>query len=117
MKPTRSKLPLDTVDLLSGPAFVITMLAEARALRKAPQLREFGDLDDWSLEELSDPSLPADPLIPVGYERRDTRASLTMLAGNVAVNLALAGVYGRINSWLIRLFSCALSAAGQMPFE
>ncbi len=99
-KSATRKLPLDTVDLLSGPAFVVTMLAEARALRNAPERREPGDLDHWTREELSDPSLPPDPLIPVGYEKRDTRASLTMLAGNVAVNLALAGVYGRINSWL-----------------
>ena len=34
------------------------------------------------------PELPPDPLVPVGYERDDTKASLTMLAGNVAVNLA-----------------------------
>ena len=95
----RRKLPLDTVDLISGPAFVVTMLAEARSLRGRTQ-REMGDLDSWTREELSDPSLPPDELIPVGYEPRDTRASLTMLVGNVTVNLALAGVLGKVNSWI-----------------
>ena len=41
--------------------------------------------------------LPADPLVPVGYERRDTVASLSMLLGNVAVNLAAAGAIGTLN--------------------
>ena len=82
------KLPIDKVDLASGPIFIITMLAEARALRNRP-LRELGDLDHWTKEELADPSLPPDELIPVGYERRDTAASLTMLVGNVAVNAGL----------------------------
>ena len=77
--------------------FALTMWAEARALRRAPQLRRPHDLDDWTREELSDPTPPADPLVPVGYERRDTAASLTMLAGNVAIGLALAGVLGRVN--------------------
>ncbi len=97
----KTSLPLDTIDLLSGPMFAVTMLAEARSLRNRER-REFGDLDDATREELSDPSLPADPLVPVGYERRDTVASLTMLAGNVAVNLALAPVLGRINRFLYR---------------
>jgi sterol desaturase/sphingolipid hydroxylase (fatty acid hydroxylase superfamily) len=34
--------------------------------------------------------------VPVGYERRDTTASLAMLAGNVAVNLAVAGAVGAL---------------------
>ena len=40
--------------------------------------------------------LPPDPLVPVGYERRDTVTSLTMLLGNVAVNLAVAGAVGSV---------------------
>lgn len=85
---TLKSLPIDTVDLLSVPMFVSTMLWESRVLATR-ELREEGDLDDATAEELSDPSLPADPLVPVGYERRDTRASLTMLGGNIAVNLAV----------------------------
>ena len=96
-----SGLPLDWVDLLSGPAFVATMLWEYRALKDRPH-RRLGDMDHLTRAELSDPSLPPDPLVPVGYERRDTAASLTMLAGNVAVNLAYAGVLAKANGWLFR---------------
>ena len=74
MKSLNSR-PIDTVDLLSLPAFVGTMLWESHVLARR-DLREFGDLDDATPEELSDPALPADPLVPVGYERRDTTASL-----------------------------------------
>ncbi len=96
----RTSLPLDAVDLASAPIFAVTMLAEARALRNRPELREVGDLADATREELSDPSLPPDPLVPVGYERRDTVASLSMLVGNVAVNLAAATVLGKVNKAL-----------------
>ena len=97
----KTSLPLDAVDLASAPLFAVTMLAEARALKNRPELREMGDLDDATREELSDPSLPADPLVPVGYERRDTAASLSMLVGNVAVNLATATVLGKVNKALL----------------
>ena len=73
-------LPIDKTDLVSLPMFALTMMAEARELNSRSELREHGDLDDWTRGELSDPSLPADPLVPVGYERSDTRASLWMLA-------------------------------------
>ena len=93
--------PIDTIDLLSLPAFVGTMVWESRVLAKR-ELREFGDLDDATPEELSDPSLPPDPLVPVGYERRDTQASLAMLAGNVAVNLAIAGAVGAMGRFVYK---------------
>ncbi len=86
--------------MASGPLFIITMLAEAKALKNQPELRSPGDLDDWTKEQLSDPSQPPDPLIPAGYESRDTKASLAMLAGNVAVNLAMAGLLGRAHDAL-----------------
>ena len=35
--------------------------------------------------------------MPVGYERRDTVTSLTMLLGNVAVNLAAGGAVGKLS--------------------
>lgn len=98
----RTSLPLDKVDLVSGPVFIITMLAEARALRRRPVLREMGDLDGWSKEQLGDPSEPGDELIPVGYEARDTAASLAMLVGNVAVNVAYAGALTKANQFLFR---------------
>lgn len=93
---------LDLLDLASGPFFVITMLLEARDLRTRRELRELGDLDHASAEELSDPRLPADPLVPLGYERRDTAASLSMLAGNVVADLATAAVLGSTLRFLAR---------------
>ena len=83
------KLPLDKVDIASGPIFIATMLWEAKILRERNQ-REFGDLDSWTGEQLSDPTDPPDPLVPVGYDTTDTRASLLMLLGNVTVNALLA---------------------------
>ncbi len=99
-------LPIDKTDMVSIPLFVVTMMAEANHLKNRPELREHGDLDSWSREELSDPTLPPDPLVPVGYERRDTRASLVMLLGNITINLALSGVLGRVHRKLFdrRLF-------------
>lgn len=101
MAPDKAKPILDKVDLASGPIFIATMLWEYRVLKNRPH-REMGDLDDWTKDELADPSEPGDELIPVGYERRDTAASLAMLAGNVAANLVYAGVYGRLNRFLYR---------------
>jgi len=100
MKPSNPR-PIDKVDMASGPIFIATMLWEARALRQR-DLREPGDLDSATAAELCDPSLPPDPLVPVGYEKRDTAASLAMLVGNVTVNLAVAGVLGRINARLYK---------------
>jgi len=94
-------MPLDALDLVAIPYFVITMVAEYRALRRR-RLRTFGDLDDATPEQLSGPQLPPDPLVPVGYERRDTVASLAALAGSVAINLALAGPHDRIEGALHR---------------
>ncbi len=52
--------PIDTVDLLSLPVFVGTMVWESRVLARR-DLREFGDLDDATAEELSDSATPAGP--------------------------------------------------------
>ena len=93
----KRSLPIDKTDMVSVPLFVVTMLAEARALKSRPELRQMGDLDDWTRDELSDPSLPPDPLIPVGYEPRDTKASLIMLVGNITVNLTMASVIGKVH--------------------
>jgi len=91
----KRSLPIDKTDMVTLPFFVATMMAEAKVLRERSELRELGDLDHWTPEQLSDTSPPPDPLIPVGYEPRDTKASLTMLAGNIALNLAWAGLVGR----------------------
>ena len=94
-------LPIDTVDLLSVPMFVGTMVWESRVLAKR-ELREPGDLDEATGAELSDPLMPSDPLVPVGYEARDTKASLSMLAGNIAVNLAMAGAVGALSKFVFK---------------
>lgn len=94
-------MPLDALDLVAIPYFVITMVAEYRALRRR-RLRTFGDLDDATPEQLSGTQLPPDPLVPVGYERRDTVASLAALAGSVVINLALAAPHDRIEGALHR---------------
>lgn len=96
----KRSLPVDTIDLLSLPMFAATMVAEAQLLKRRPELRLPGDLDDATPAELSDPSLPPDPLVPVGYERRDTVASLTMLAGNIAVGFASMTVLGKLSRFV-----------------
>lgn len=93
--------PIDLVDLLSLPTFIVTMIWESRVLAKR-ELRNEGDLDTATREELADPTLPADPLIPVGYEPRDTKASLTMLGGNIVVNLAMLGAVGAMNKYVFK---------------
>ncbi len=91
------RLPgVDRVDLASLPYFAITMVAEGRALAKHTT-REPG-----SLLEPSDPGTDPDPLIPVGFERRDTVASLAMLVGNIAVNTATRAPLARLGERLFR---------------
>jgi sterol desaturase/sphingolipid hydroxylase (fatty acid hydroxylase superfamily) len=93
---------LDLVDKLSLPLFAATMLAEAAALRKVDPKRPIDDLDGADLVALAGPQLPADSLVPVGYERRDTVASLSMLAGNVAVTFATAAALGKLHGFLFK---------------
>jgi sterol desaturase/sphingolipid hydroxylase (fatty acid hydroxylase superfamily) len=93
---------LDPLDLASLPYFVSTMFVEHAKLRRAPELRTLGDLADADLETLSGTQLPADPLVPLGYERKDTVASLSMLVGNVAFALATAGLLERLDRALFK---------------
>ena len=93
---------LDAVDLASAPLFVVTMLAEHAALRRATQQRFVGDLAEADDATLSGTQQPADRLVPFGYERNDTAASLAMLAGNVAFALATAGVLQRLDRAVFR---------------
>ena len=92
---------LDAVDLASAPLFVVTMLAEYAWLRKVPK-RTDGDLDDADQATLSGTQLPPDPLVPVGYERKDTTASLSMLVGNVAFSFVTAAAFSRFDRLLFR---------------
>jgi len=91
--PNRTGRPIDAVDLASIPMFVGSMIAEAFVLRRRPPIEE---IDVEPAIRLAPHDLPPDPLVPVGYERRDTVTSLTMLLGNVAVNLAMARAVGSL---------------------
>ena len=88
--------PIDALDLAEIPIFVGTMITEALVLRRRAAKREA--VDPGAVAVLGPHDLPADPLVPLGYERRDTAASLAMLLGNVAVNLAAAGVIGKLST-------------------
>jgi sterol desaturase/sphingolipid hydroxylase (fatty acid hydroxylase superfamily) len=86
---------------LSLPYFAITMAAEWWVLRNRHQ-RTLGDMRDATPDELSGRQLPPDPLVPLGFERRDTVASLAALAGSVVINAALLGPHGRLEKALFR---------------
>lgn len=75
-------------------SFVATMIGEWWVLRKRPK-REYGDLASATREELSDSTSPADELVAVGYEARDTAASLAMLAGSLVMGEVVWGPFNR----------------------
>ena len=79
----RSSIPLDKVDLASSPLFVATMLAEHRTLERRLERLDTGEHDDR--------------LVPLGYERRDTTASLWMLVGNITVSLLTLSAVSRLH--------------------
>ena len=83
------------------PIFVVSMIAENWYLKQQPQ-RTFGDLDAFSPTELSSNMLPGDPLVPVGYEKQDTQASLSALVGSVAAGLTTLVVTHKLDTWLYR---------------
>ena len=56
----------DAIDLLSVALFIGTMVTESAYLKNKPKP-----------DELSGTQLPPDALVPLGYERRDTTASLS----------------------------------------
>jgi sterol desaturase/sphingolipid hydroxylase (fatty acid hydroxylase superfamily) len=89
---------LDPIDKASVPLFIATMMWERSKLRRAPRLRTFGDLRNADRDTLAGDSPTPDPLVPLGYERKDTTASLTMLAGNVAIAFATASMLQRLDS-------------------
>ena len=93
---------LDALDLVSGPIFVITMLTEANVLKRRKYKRTLGDLDTANAQMLSGTQRPADPLVPLGYERKDTAASLSMLVGNVAFGLLSLTLLARLDQFLYR---------------
>jgi hypothetical protein len=92
---------LDLVDKLTLPMLAVTMAAEYWALKSVPK-RTFGDLRDADEQTLSGTQLPADPLLPVGYERRDTVASLSMLAGSIVIGFATATTFAKFDRYLFK---------------
>jgi sterol desaturase/sphingolipid hydroxylase (fatty acid hydroxylase superfamily) len=94
-------LELDAIDKASIPLFVLTMLGEWWLLRDRPQ-RTLGDMYDATPEQLSGSQLPPDALVPIGYERRDTVTSLTMLLGSVAAGVVFAGAFTKADKWLFK---------------
>ena len=98
----RESVTIDRLDLASAPFFAVTMLAEAAVLRRRPELRPVGDLLDADELTLSGPQLPPDPLVPIGYERRDTAASLGVLAGRVVTGVATLSLLAAFDRALYR---------------
>ncbi len=94
-------LELDLIDKASIPLFAVTMAAEWWLLRDRDQ-RTLGDMYDATPEQLSGTQRPADELVPIGYERRDTATSLAMLLGSVAIGLAFAGAFTKADKWLFK---------------
>ncbi|HEY0521428.1 MAG TPA: sterol desaturase family protein, partial [Ilumatobacteraceae bacterium] len=92
---------LDLVDKATLPLFAVTMAGEYFALRKAPK-RTLGDLYDADQATLSGVHLPGDPLVPLGYERRDTIASLGMLAGNIAFGFVTLSAFSKFDRFLFK---------------
>jgi sterol desaturase/sphingolipid hydroxylase (fatty acid hydroxylase superfamily) len=104
----KKPLQLDVIDQASVPLFLVTMVVEAAVLSRRTK-RTLGDLHGADEQTLSGAHLPGDPLVLLGYERRDTTASLAMLAGNVAITLATASVLERLDR---ALFARRLSNFG-----
>ena len=104
----RRSLPFDWIDLASVPYFATTMVAEARYLDGRPERREPGEL--LRAEGAVDGDDEPDRLVPVGFDRSDTLASLAMLVGNIASTLATQGPISRFNG---RLFSRRLLNLGR----
>lgn len=97
---------LDLIDRLTLPLFALTMWSEHRALSKR-RLRDLEPADAPIPADTGDPT--PDPLVPLGYEKKDTLTSLGLLAGNIVVGFALKGILGRISD---RLFGRRISNFG-----
>lgn len=102
----KSLKQLDAIDLASVPIFIVTMAAESAVLKRRAKrgqpVRTLGDLEAADFRTLSGTQLPADPLVPLGYERKDTAASLTMLVGSVAATFATAVVLEKLDSTVFK---------------
>ena len=92
---------LNTIDLLSVPMFIGTMVAEAAYLKNKPK-RVLGDMYGATADQLSGSRMPPDELIPLGYERRDTTASLSMLIGNITIAFATAAAISKLDRFVFK---------------
>jgi sterol desaturase/sphingolipid hydroxylase (fatty acid hydroxylase superfamily) len=91
---------LDRVDKATLPMFAVTMLWEHAALRRMSRRKL--DTDDHTNDDTDTTVESRQPLVPLGYERRDTVASLSMLAGNIAIGFAFSALLGRVTQGLYR---------------
>lgn len=92
---------LDVIDQASVPLFIVTMIAEAATL-KGRTKRTLGDLADADMATLSGTNLPPDALVPLGYERKDTAASLAMLLGSVAAGFATVKALEKLDATVFK---------------
>jgi sterol desaturase/sphingolipid hydroxylase (fatty acid hydroxylase superfamily) len=92
---------LDRVDKATLPLFAITMIGEHLAIRNRRK-RTLGDLANADHSTLSGTQQPADELVPLGYERNDTAASLAMLGGSIVMGLVTMQIASRMDRVLHR---------------
>ena len=81
--------------------FIGTMVAEAAYLKNKPK-RVLGDMYGATADQLSGSRMPPDELIPLGYERRDTTASLSMLIGNITIAFATAAAISKLDRFVFK---------------
>jgi sterol desaturase/sphingolipid hydroxylase (fatty acid hydroxylase superfamily) len=91
---------LDRIDKATLPMFAVTMLWEHAALRR--KSRRKLDTGDHTGHDAKPTVESRQPLVPLGYERRDTVANLSMLAGNIAIGFAFSALLGRAPHGLYR---------------
>lgn len=109
-KPKGALARIDLIDRITLPLFAITMIVEHRALKKRVR-RELEAIDAPIPPDSGDPT--PDPLVPLGYEAKDTASSLGLLAGNIAIGFAMESVLGRVNR---RLFGRRITNWGARGF-
>ncbi|MDH3753169.1 MAG: sterol desaturase family protein [Acidimicrobiia bacterium] len=78
--------------MLAIPAFLGSMAVEYLALRRKADV----------LVELDDPTTESNTARPLGYEARDTLASLAMGAGMLAIGVAASKAFDPLDRWLYR---------------
>ncbi len=93
---------LDLVDKATLPLFAVTMLAEYAALEEACRSARSATCTTPTNGRCRERIFRRDPLVPLGYERKDTVASLAMLAGNIAFGFATLSVFSKFDRFLFK---------------